>query len=106
MRAHTHTHIYIYIYSLSSGAVKITPAQDPKDFEVGERHGLPLINILAEDGSLINVPEPFQVMCEFIFDLHKYVYDKCADEKQNHHLTTSIAMSVMFTVDDFIDSDQ
>jgi valyl-tRNA synthetase len=32
-----------------SGAVKITPAHDFNDFEVGRRHGLPLINIFSED---------------------------------------------------------
>ena len=30
-----------------SGAVKITPAHDFNDFEVGKRHGLPQINILS-----------------------------------------------------------
>jgi valyl-tRNA synthetase len=33
-----------------SGAVKITPAHDFNDFEVGRRHKLPLINIFSEDG--------------------------------------------------------
>jgi valyl-tRNA synthetase len=32
-----------------TGAVKITPAHDPVDFEVAQRHGLPLINILNAD---------------------------------------------------------
>ncbi|MBD2100655.1 valine--tRNA ligase [Leptolyngbya sp. FACHB-261] len=35
-----------------SGAVKITPAHDLNDFEVGKRHNLPFINILNKDGSL------------------------------------------------------
>ncbi|MFH1826442.1 MAG: valine--tRNA ligase [bacterium] len=35
-----------------SGAVKVTPAHDPNDFEMGERHGLPRINILYTDGKL------------------------------------------------------
>ena len=33
-----------------SGAVKVTPAHDPNDFEMGRRHDLPFINILTEDG--------------------------------------------------------
>ncbi|HWK31387.1 MAG TPA: class I tRNA ligase family protein, partial [Terriglobales bacterium] len=33
-----------------TGAVKITPAHDPNDFEVGKRHRLPAINILDEQG--------------------------------------------------------
>jgi valyl-tRNA synthetase len=35
-----------------SGAVKITPAHDFNDFEVGKRHGLPQINVFERDGSL------------------------------------------------------
>lgn len=35
-----------------TGAVKITPAHDPNDFEVGLRHNLPQINILNDDGTL------------------------------------------------------
>jgi valyl-tRNA synthetase len=40
-----------------SGAVKITPAHDFNDFEVGKRHGLPIINVLDEDGHIIAGPE-------------------------------------------------
>ncbi|HEY5226875.1 MAG TPA: class I tRNA ligase family protein, partial [Methylovirgula sp.] len=36
-----------------TGAVKITPAHDFNDFEVGKRHGLPVINILTEDGHIL-----------------------------------------------------
>ena len=36
-----------------SGAVKITPAHDFNDFEVGRRHGLAMINILEPDGAII-----------------------------------------------------
>ncbi len=36
-----------------TGAVKITPAHDFDDFEVGRRHGLPMINILAADATLL-----------------------------------------------------
>ncbi len=35
-----------------TGIVKITPAHDPNDYEVGKRHGLPEINILNSDGTL------------------------------------------------------
>ena len=42
-----------------SGAVKITPAHDFDDFEVGERHDLPRIQVIAEDGTMINVPEKY-----------------------------------------------
>ena len=35
-----------------SGAVKITPAHDPNDYEVGMRHGLPMPVLLTEDGKI------------------------------------------------------
>lgn len=44
-----------------TGAVKITPAHDFNDFEVGRRHNLPLINILNEDATL-NENTPFEGM--------------------------------------------
>lgn len=37
---------------LGSGCVKITPAHDPNDYEVGKRQNLPMINILNADGTL------------------------------------------------------
>jgi valyl-tRNA synthetase len=39
--------------NFGTGAVKITPAHDPNDFQCGQRHGLPQINIFNDDG-LIN----------------------------------------------------
>ena len=35
-----------------TGALKITPAHDPNDYEIGKRHGLDVINIMNNDGSL------------------------------------------------------
>jgi valyl-tRNA synthetase len=35
-----------------TGVVKITPAHDPNDFEVGDRHKLPRINIMNDDGTI------------------------------------------------------
>jgi valyl-tRNA synthetase len=41
-----------------TGAVKITPAHDFNDFEVGKRHGLEQINVLDENARLNDVPPP------------------------------------------------
>ena len=38
-----------------TGCVKITPAHDPNDFEVGKRHNLPEINILNDDATINNL---------------------------------------------------
>ncbi|MBD2310912.1 valine--tRNA ligase [Desertifilum sp. FACHB-1129] len=35
-----------------TGCVKVTPAHDPNDFEMGQRHNLPMINIMNKDGTL------------------------------------------------------
>ncbi len=35
-----------------TGVVKITPAHDPNDFEVGKRHGLPVINVMNDNASI------------------------------------------------------
>ncbi len=49
-----------------TGCLKITPAHDFNDFEVGKRHKLPIINILNKDGSLNdNVPHDYQNLCRF-----------------------------------------
>ena len=36
----------------STGFLKVTPAHDPDDWEIGQRHNLPVINVLAPDGSI------------------------------------------------------
>ncbi|KAI0051297.1 hypothetical protein FA95DRAFT_1554638 [Auriscalpium vulgare] len=49
-----------------TGAVKITPAHDPNDYEVGTRHQLEFINILNDDGTFnANAGEKFQGMKRF-----------------------------------------
>jgi valyl-tRNA synthetase len=49
-----------------TGCVKITPAHDFNDYEMGQRHNLPLINILTDDADLNNtVPEKYRGMERF-----------------------------------------
>ncbi len=44
-----------------TGALKVTPAHDPNDWEIGQRHSLEAVNILNEDGTLNeNVPSSYQ----------------------------------------------
>jgi valyl-tRNA synthetase len=40
---------------LGSGCVKITPAHDPNDYEVGQRHKLPMINVMTPDGRIADL---------------------------------------------------
>ncbi|KAK4704184.1 valyl-tRNA synthetase, partial [Phenoliferia sp. Uapishka_3] len=52
--------------AFGTGAVKITPAHDPNDYEVGMRHKLEFINILNDDGTLnANAGTEFQGMKRF-----------------------------------------
>jgi valyl-tRNA synthetase len=58
-----------------TGAVKITPAHDPNDYEVGVRHNLEFINILNDDGTLnSNAGERFKVSSQISSYLHDYPY--------------------------------
>ncbi|MBR1673697.1 MAG: valine--tRNA ligase [Eubacterium sp.] len=45
-----------------TGCVKITPAHDPNDFEVGKRHNLPEINIMNDDATIANIGTKYDGM--------------------------------------------
>ena len=45
-----------------TGVVKITPAHDPNDFEVGRRHNLEVINVLTEDAKIVDEYEAYAGM--------------------------------------------
>ncbi|XP_046401266.1 valine--tRNA ligase isoform X1 [Ischnura elegans] len=51
--------------SFGTGAVKITPAHDHNDYEVGKRHNLPMINILDDEGKIIGKCGEFTGMPRF-----------------------------------------
>ncbi len=52
--------------SFGTGAVKVTPAHDPTDFEIAQRHNLPLINIMNLDGTLNENAGPYQGLDRFV----------------------------------------
>ncbi len=54
-----------------SGAVKITPAHDPNDYAIGERHKLEFINIFTEDGIINENGGKFKGMKRF--DCRKHI---------------------------------
>uniref|UniRef100_A0A8P4KK08 Valine--tRNA ligase n=1 Tax=Dicentrarchus labrax TaxID=13489 RepID=A0A8P4KK08_DICLA len=68
--------------SFGTGAVKITPAHDHNDYEVGERHNLAFINILDENGLLINVPPPSWYSGMKRFEARKAVLQALKDRGQ------------------------
>jgi valyl-tRNA synthetase len=52
--------------AFGTGAVKVTPAHDPTDFEIGQRHHLPAIDIMTPEARLAEtVPEPFRGLDRF-----------------------------------------
>jgi valyl-tRNA synthetase len=51
--------------AFGSGALKITPAHDPNDFEMGRRHGLPMPTIMDESGVIAGSGTPFDGMDRF-----------------------------------------
>jgi valyl-tRNA synthetase len=50
--------------AFGTGAVKVTPAHDPNDFEIGQRHGLPSLTVLDHRGN-VTVPGPFEGLDRF-----------------------------------------
>lgn len=48
-----------------TGAVKVTPAHDPNDFEIGKRHGLPMLTIMDEAGRIAGTGTQFDGMDRF-----------------------------------------
>jgi valyl-tRNA synthetase len=49
-----------------SGAVKVTPAHDPTDFEIGKRHGLEVLDVMTDDARMNDtVPERFRGLDRF-----------------------------------------
>ncbi len=46
--------------TLGTGAVKVTPAHDPNDYACGQRHRLPMINILNADGTINAAGAPYE----------------------------------------------
>ena len=49
-----------------TGAVKITPAHDPNDFEMGKRHNLPQIDVLTEDAHMSEAGGPYAGLERFV----------------------------------------
>jgi valyl-tRNA synthetase len=51
--------------SFGTGALKITPAHDPNDFEIGRRHGLPSVKVIDDDGVMTKEAGRFAGMDRF-----------------------------------------
>ncbi len=49
-----------------TGAVKVTPAHDPNDFEMGQRHDLPQVSVIDEDGKMTAEAGPYAGQDRFV----------------------------------------
>ncbi|MBD2080567.1 valine--tRNA ligase [Leptolyngbya sp. FACHB-17] len=52
--------------SFGTGCVKVTPAHDPNDFEMGQRHQLPSINVMNKDGTMNENAKEFEGQDRFV----------------------------------------
>ncbi len=48
-----------------TGAVKVTPAHDPVDFQLGRKHRLEFINVMTDDAHMTNVPKAYEGLDRF-----------------------------------------
>ena len=83
-----------------TGVVKITPAHDPNDFEVGQRHNLPQVNVMNDDGTMNELAGEFVGMDRF--EARKAVVKKLEEtgalvniEKMTHSVGHSERTGVM-----------
>ncbi len=51
--------------SFGTGAVKVTPAHDPNDFEIGRRHDLPSLNVMSPEGRITGTDTEFDDLDRF-----------------------------------------
>jgi valyl-tRNA synthetase len=64
--------------AFGTGALKITPAHDPNDFEIGKKHSLDLIKVIGEDGKMSVDAGPYQGLDRF--DARQLVVDDLQKE--------------------------
>ena len=76
-----------------TGVVKVTPAHDPNDFEMGKRHNLPVKQVINRDGRLNEIAGPYQGLkvkiarVKIVEDLQKKGLIEKIDEKYFHAVT-------------------
>ncbi|HMK08498.1 MAG TPA: valine--tRNA ligase, partial [Anaerolineales bacterium] len=51
--------------AFGTGALKVTPGHDPADYEIGRRHGLPVINVLRKDATMSEAAGPYAGLDRF-----------------------------------------
>ncbi len=73
-----------------TGAVKVTPAHDPVDFQLGRKHKLEFINVMTDDAHMVNVPKPYggldryDCRSKLIIDLEQHGFLGVIDERPHN----------------------
>ena len=73
-----------------TGAVKVTPAHDPVDFQLGRKHGLDSLNVMTDDAKMVAVPKTYEGLDRFdcrsklIVDLEQQGYLGAIEEHQHN----------------------
>ncbi|MBI3996470.1 MAG: valine--tRNA ligase [Candidatus Omnitrophica bacterium] len=76
--------------AFGTGAVKVTPAHDPVDFQLGKKHGLEFINVMTDDAHMTNVPKAYEGLdrldcrSKLIVDLEQQGFLGAIDEHQHN----------------------
>jgi valyl-tRNA synthetase len=65
--------------SFGTGGLKVTPAHDPNDFEIGIRHSLPVVKVIGDDGKMTAAAGKFESLDRF--DARKAVIEALQKEK-------------------------
>ncbi len=79
--------------NIGSGALKVTPAHDMTDFEIGKRHNLPIISVIDSEGKMLNTPHEFVGMS--VFQARKEVVPKLKSQgfiKKEEPIRHSVAI--------------
>ena len=70
--------------SFGTGAVKVTPAHDPNDFQIGLRHNLPQVNVMTETGEMNEQAGPFAGMDRF--ECREALVEELKQQKLMEHI--------------------
>ena len=88
--------------SFGSGAVKITPAHDFNDFEVGQRHGLELVSVIDSTGKMSEQAGPYQGLDRFAAR-EKILHDLAAQGLLRGEIKKIIPIPRCYRSDDIIE---
>jgi valyl-tRNA synthetase len=82
--------------AFGTGALKITPAHDPNDYEIGKKFNLPLINIMNKDASINEIGGPYAGLDRF--DCRNKLWDDMTEVRGSSSMILLIELICCATV--------